>query len=54
MGGSNKLFPFASFAFITILATAGFSMVYAQADPFEVGGGYSPGESKQYNTSNTF
>jgi hypothetical protein len=50
MGGSNKLFPFASFAFITILATAGFSMVYAQADPFEVGGGYSPGESQSNTT----
>jgi hypothetical protein len=51
----NKLFLVASFAFITILTTAAPSLVYAQGNPFGVGGGYSPGESQSNNnTPNTF
>ena len=57
MGGSNVLFPIASFAFIAILATAGPSLVYAQDNPFQVGSDANPfevgGGTPHSNSSNT-
>jgi hypothetical protein len=51
MGGSNVLFPIASFAFIAILTTAGPSLVYAQGNPFEIGPGSVSSPPSQSNTT---
>jgi hypothetical protein len=47
----NKLFPVASIAFITILTTAGASLVYAQENPFEIGPGSVSSPPSQSNTT---
>lgn len=51
MGGSNILFPIASFAFIGILITAGPLLVYAQENPFEFGPGSVSSSPSQSNTT---